>query len=123
MNIKEIKDPKFLKELDIKELKVLSNEIRNFLIESVANTGGHLSSNLGVVELTIALNNYKVTHSKKTLMGNAYHYHCFDNCLKKRISQPIYKGVYAYNQAPIACPEGNQHLCEEFRFLLCWVSG
>lgn len=55
MNILDIKDPTFIKKLDEKELELLANDIRNFLIESVSKTGGHLSSNLGVVELTIAL--------------------------------------------------------------------
>lgn len=44
-----------LKNLDFDELATLSSEIRDFLIESVSKTGGHLSSNLGVVELTLML--------------------------------------------------------------------
>ena len=55
MKIKDIKDPSFLKEMDEKQLEELAKEIREFLIESISKTGGHLSSNLGVVELTIAL--------------------------------------------------------------------
>lgn len=55
MKIEEIKNPKFLKDLNINELNVLSNDIRKFLIESISKTGGHLSSNLGIVELTIAI--------------------------------------------------------------------
>lgn len=50
-----IDSPTQLRELDRKALKALSEELRAFLIESVAKTGGHLASNLGVVELTIAL--------------------------------------------------------------------
>ena len=50
-----IKDPKFLKTLSKKELKILCNEIRTFLIENISKTGGHLSSNLGDVELTVAM--------------------------------------------------------------------
>jgi 1-deoxy-D-xylulose-5-phosphate synthase len=50
-----IKSPADLKELSIDELKLLSQEIRRFLIQSVSKTGGHLASNLGVVELTVAL--------------------------------------------------------------------
>lgn len=63
MNIKEIKDPKFLKDLNIQELESLSKDIREFLIEEISHTGGHLSSNLGVVELTLAL--HKVFDSPK----------------------------------------------------------
>jgi len=47
--------PQQLRELDRKKLPELAAELRAFLIESVSQTGGHLSSNLGVVELTIAL--------------------------------------------------------------------
>lgn len=55
IDLKEIKSPDFLKNLTVKELTNLSDEIRNFLIDSISQTGGHLSSNLGVVELTVAL--------------------------------------------------------------------
>ena len=44
-----------IKELNNEELKDLAEEIRKFLIEKISKTGGHLASNLGVVELTIAL--------------------------------------------------------------------
>ena len=55
MIITEIKSPEFLQELSLKELRELAEEIRKFLIENVSKTGGHFSSNLGTVELTIAL--------------------------------------------------------------------
>ncbi len=55
MDLTKIENPAFLKKCSLAELKSLSTEIRNFLIQNVARTGGHLSSNLGVVELTIAL--------------------------------------------------------------------
>lgn len=55
MEIKNIKDPKFLKKLNIEELNNLAKDIRSFILDTVSKTGGHLSSNLGVVELTIAL--------------------------------------------------------------------
>ena len=61
MDIKKIKDPKFLKKLKIKDLEILSNDIRNYIIDSVSQTGGHLSSNLGIVDLTVAL--HKVFNS------------------------------------------------------------
>lgn len=54
-DIKNIKDPTFIKNLNTKELEELAKDIRHFLIENVTKTGGHLGSNLGVVELTIAL--------------------------------------------------------------------
>ena len=44
-----------LKQLNNKELDSLSEEIREYLIDVVSKNGGHLASNLGMVELTIAL--------------------------------------------------------------------
>ena len=55
MDFSLLRDPSYLKKLSIQEMEKLAGEIRRFLIESVSKTGGHLSSNLGVVELTIAL--------------------------------------------------------------------
>jgi 1-deoxy-D-xylulose-5-phosphate synthase len=50
-----INDPSDLRKLDRRELPALAKELREFIVESVATTGGHFSSNLGTVELTIAL--------------------------------------------------------------------
>ena len=47
--------PHELRELEKSQLRRLADELRQFLLESVSQTGGHLSSNLGTVELTIAL--------------------------------------------------------------------
>ena len=55
MILKEIKTPSDLKKLNDAEIRQLALEIRTFLVESVSRTGGHLASNLGVVELTLAL--------------------------------------------------------------------
>ncbi len=55
MNLFDIKDPQFLKQLNHKEMYALASEIRSFIIENVSHTGGHLSSNLGSVELIMAL--------------------------------------------------------------------
>lgn len=53
--LNHIKSPDDVKEIPYKQLPDLAREIRSVLIETVSNTGGHLASNLGVVELTIAL--------------------------------------------------------------------
>ena len=53
--LQTIDDPADLRRLPRAELKTLANELRAFVIHSVAQTGGHLSSNLGTVELTVAL--------------------------------------------------------------------
>ena len=50
-----INHPARLRELAVEQLPALAEELRRFLIESVAQTGGHLSSNLGTIELTLAL--------------------------------------------------------------------
>lgn len=50
-----IASPQQLRQLERKQLVQLAQELRSFLIDSVSKTGGHLASNLGVVELTIAL--------------------------------------------------------------------
>ncbi|UII54796.1 1-deoxy-D-xylulose-5-phosphate synthase [Cytobacillus spongiae] len=55
MDLLSIKDPSFLKGLSNKELEALSQDIRQFLIEKLSVTGGHIGPNLGVVELTVAL--------------------------------------------------------------------
>ena len=53
--LEDINSPADVHALTDKELYELSNEIRSFLIDKVSKTGGHLSSNLGVVELTLSL--------------------------------------------------------------------
>jgi len=50
-----IDDPADLRRLDRRQLGPLADELRAFVLDSVSQTGGHLSSNLGTVELTIAL--------------------------------------------------------------------
>lgn len=55
MLLPHVKQPGDLKSLSVEELASLAEEIRSFLIEKLSVTGGHLASNLGVVELTIAL--------------------------------------------------------------------
>ncbi|GFZ99056.1 1-deoxy-D-xylulose-5-phosphate synthase [Paenibacillus marchantiophytorum] len=55
MLLEQINRPEDLKRLSLTELETLAGEIRQFLIEKLSVTGGHLAPNLGVVELTIAL--------------------------------------------------------------------
>ena len=55
MILDKIQKPNDIKSLSPQELELLAEEIRQFLIEKISVTGGHLASNLGVVELTIAL--------------------------------------------------------------------
>ena len=55
MNLTDIKDPSFLKKYNNNQLNDLCSDIRSFIIENLSKTGGHLASNLGIVELTVAL--------------------------------------------------------------------
>ena len=59
--LEKINSPEDVKKLDNDKLNILAKEIRDFLIENVSKTGGHLASSLGVVELTLAL--HKVFNS------------------------------------------------------------
>lgn len=53
--LEQINSPQDLKKLNEKEKKQLAEEIRKYILDVVSENGGHLASNLGVVELTIAL--------------------------------------------------------------------
>ncbi len=53
--LQNVNSPRDVKKLNTDEIKELSKEIREFLIENVMHSGGHLASNLGVVEITLAL--------------------------------------------------------------------
>src|SRR3954471_3445099 len=55
MSLHEIREPADLRALSYADLDELAGEIRDFVVQSVAETGGHLGSNLGAVELTLAL--------------------------------------------------------------------
>ena len=55
MLLPQIETPEDLRALSPEQLVQLAQEIRSFIVETVTATGGHLGSNLGVVELTLAL--------------------------------------------------------------------
>ncbi len=55
MLLDTINSPKDIKQLSVAQMAELAQEIREFIIRTISNTGGHLSSNLGIVELTLAL--------------------------------------------------------------------
>lgn len=61
--LNEVNSPDDIKKLSMVEMEELAEEIREFLIKSISQTGGHLASNLGTVELTLAL--HKVFNSPK----------------------------------------------------------
>ena len=65
MQLEKIKKTNDIKKLNLEEKKCLSQEIRDYILEIVSKNGGHLASNLGVVELTIALETvFDVTKDK-----------------------------------------------------------
>jgi len=64
--LNQIKSPADLAGLSPAQLSQLSDEIRNFLIEKVSKTGGHLGPNLGVIELTIAI--HRIFESPKDVI-------------------------------------------------------
>jgi len=53
--LEDINNPSDIKKLDIDQLQLLADEIKEFLIASIKKTGGHLGSNLGTIELTLAM--------------------------------------------------------------------
>lgn len=67
MLLEQINQPSDLKQLSKDQLEPLAAEIRQFLIEKLAVTGGHLASNLGIVELTLALHYYYDSPKDKML--------------------------------------------------------
>lgn len=63
--LNKIKSPDDIKKLSLDEMEKLAKEVRGYILKNVSNTGGHLASNLGIVELTIALlNNYDFKKDK-----------------------------------------------------------
>lgn len=67
MILDKVNYPEDLKKLKLEEKNILSEEIRDKIINTVSNTGGHLASNLGVVELTIALHSVFNTPEDKII--------------------------------------------------------
>src|ERR1700737_511761 len=66
MLLETINGPADLRRLDSGQLEILAAEIREFIVQAVAVTGGHLGSNLGAVELTLAL--HRVFHSPRDII-------------------------------------------------------
>ncbi|MDR1690198.1 MAG: 1-deoxy-D-xylulose-5-phosphate synthase [Clostridiales bacterium] len=84
--LEKINSPEDLKKLDIKEMEILAQQIREFLISTISETGGHLASNLGVVELTIALH-YCFNSPQDKLVWDVGHQSYIHKILTGRRSQ------------------------------------
>ncbi|MBQ4066772.1 MAG: 1-deoxy-D-xylulose-5-phosphate synthase, partial [Clostridia bacterium] len=72
MFLEKINGPEDLKRLSREELQPLADEVRSLLIEKLCNTGGHVGSNLGVVELTVALH-YVFSSPRDKLVWDVSH--------------------------------------------------
>lgn len=70
--LNKILSPDDLKKLSIRELETLAGEVREFITNCVAVTGGHLASNLGIVELTLAMH-YVFDFKKDKLLWDVGH--------------------------------------------------
>ena len=70
--LEQIDSPDALKKLSVRQLEDLAGELRRFIIESVSKTGGHLASNLGVVELTLAMH-YVFDFARDKLLWDVGH--------------------------------------------------
>ena len=99
MNLFEIESPEFIKKLKKKELISLASDIRAFLIENISKTGGHLSSNLGLVELTMAMH-YVFNSPEDKLIFDVGH-QCYTHKIltgraKDFVSLRKYKGLSGF---------------------------
>lgn len=101
MDLEKITDSSFLKELDIRQLNQLADDIRKFLINNISKTGGHLSSNLGVVELSIALH-YVFNSPKDKIFFDVGHQSYVHKILTGRAGQfstlRQYKGLSGFQK-------------------------
>ena len=101
MNIYDIKSPDDIKHCSIPELEDLCVQIREFLIDSVSKTGGHLSSNLGIVELSVAMH-YVFSTPQDKFLFDVGHQSYVHKILTGRVSQfPTlrqYKGLAGFQK-------------------------
>ena len=88
MILDKVNYPEDLKKLNIDEKKELAEELRSLIVKTVSNTGGHLASNLGVVELTIAMHSVFDTPTDKIVwdVGHQTYVHKILTGRKDKIS-------------------------------------
>ena len=99
MTLASIASPTDLQQLDIEQLPGLAAEIRQFLLETVSETGGHLGSNLGAVELTLALHYCFHTPQDKIIwdVGHQAYTHKILTGRRERFhTQRQYKGISGF---------------------------
>lgn len=102
MNILDSFDYASFKKMNIKELYELCNEVRELIIQTVAEKGGHLSSNLGVVELTVALHHFFDFPNDKLLfdVGHQSYTHKILTGRAKRFKESLreFNGIAGYQK-------------------------
>ncbi len=101
MRLSQLHHPQQLKTLSLIELEDLANQMRLFLIESISKTGGHLSSNLGVIELTLALHTVFDSPTDKIIFDvghQSYPHKLITNRLKAFSTLRQYKGLSGFQK-------------------------
>ena len=73
MLLEQIHDPSDVRKLNDEQARLLCRELRTFLLEQVSRTGGHLASNLGVVELTVAIHRVFDTSQDRLVFDVGHH--------------------------------------------------
>lgn len=97
--LNKINSPEDIKKLSLEEMEKLAKEVRGYILKNVSNTGGHLASNLGIVELTIALlNNFDFTKDKIVFdVGHqSYVYKILTDRKKEFNTLRTYKGISGF---------------------------
>ncbi len=84
MLLKSINHPSAVKTLSIEQLQTLVDELRNYIIETILEVGGHFAGNLGVVELTVALHHILDFNNNDTLIWDVGHQSYAHKCLTGR---------------------------------------
>lgn len=107
MLLEKIESPANLKEMSQFELKLLADEMRKLLIEKNSVCGGHLASNLGVVELTVALHYVFNSPVDKIIFDVSHQTYCH-KMLTGRNSAFLYPDKY-YSVSGYTCPDESEH--------------
>ena len=113
MILEKINSPADLKRVDIQDLTLLSNEIRHVLIQKLSTTGGHVASNLGIIELTVALH-YVFESPLDKIIFDVSHQSYTHKILTERKDAFLYKENYGdvsgYSN-PEECEHDFFHIC------------
>lgn len=98
MYIEKINTPEDIKKYNINELEVLAQELREAIINKVSDCGGHLASNLGIVELTIALHYVFDAPKDKFVFDVSHQTYCHKNAYWKKKPLLLKKKIIKMSQ-------------------------